>query len=200
MKRRRVCSSAVLLLLVSAATNASQVSVGQVTLMGHAGRDSAQGYNLQVSYGNEVPIGDAILIYAEPSHLLLVEHSFRAGVPAVSVPAKALARGTGSGLRFNYDLRLPYDPKILGDTGMSVVLLSHGREWLIASGRLQAAHFAFSTSFDVVYSPDNRPVAITSVQHCCGTEGSRCGRQCIDCPGAYFTCDRIACTIECGWN
>jgi hypothetical protein len=155
---------------------------------------------MQVDYSldSEVPFGDALLIYAEPSHVLLVEHSFRAGAPSVDVPAKALVRGTGNAPSVRYDLRLPYDPDILGDTGMSIVLLSNGRELLIAAGRVNARHFSFTTSFEVVYSPDNNQFAITRQMHCCGG-GGRCGQMCIDCPGAYFTCDRIACTIECGW-
>jgi hypothetical protein len=153
---------------------------------------------LRYSLDADIVLGDAVLVYAEPSHVLLVQHSFRDGDTGRLGQGGALALGSGAGGRFSYDLLLPYNPEILGDSAISVTLRSKGRDWLIAAGRIDAMSFSIATRFDVTYAADGSIEAITGQQHCCGG-GGRCGRMCITCDGAYFTCDRINCTIECGW-
>lgn len=205
MKRRLLLAAAAAgatLLLSSATAYASQASSGFVEITGtKRGRGIPQGYNLHVKYSLDAinPPGDAVLVYAEPSHVLLLQHSFRdAEAGASSRALHALAQGASNGSAFSYDLLLSYDPAILRDSGVSVTLISKGREWLIAAGRVNSTEFNFTTHFDVVSNSEGSVEAITGVEHCCGGGGT-CGRMCVTCSGAYFTCDRINCTIECGW-
>jgi opacity protein-like surface antigen len=201
MERRLVCALAVLFaVLGSIAADASQAGAGLIEVSGTGGRGRLQAYDMHLHYSldSDISLGDAILVYAEPSHVLLVQHSFHDGGPGSFGQAGALAHGSGNGARFGYDLLLPYNPQILGDSAITVTLRAKGRDWLIAAGRIDAMAFSIATRFDVVYAADGSIEAITSVEHCCGG-GGRCGRMCVTCDGAYFTCDRINCTIECGW-
>jgi hypothetical protein len=110
MKQRLLFVLSVLFGLNSIAAGASQASAGLIELAGTGGR-GAQPYGLHLRYSldADIVLGDAVLVYAEPSHVLLVQHSFRDGDTGRLGQGGALALGSGAGGRFSYDLLLPCD-------------------------------------------------------------------------------------------
>ncbi len=198
-----LCAACVLLcvMLFGTRVDGQQYGSGTVEVGGALARAAGQdGYDLRVRFTAqaETPVAEALLVYAEPSRVLLLAHQIQGASRENGFFADALGSGMGDSSNFGYNLRLPYNPEFLGDNAIRVVLVSKGKEYLVAAGRINSTHFNVTTSFDVAYGPDGSIEAVTGLQHCCGG-GGRCGRMCITCDGAYFTCDRINCTIECGW-
>lgn len=191
---------ATLVTLTGADAFASQLSGGVVEVSGAGSKGMGAGYSLSLSYtiDSDAPPGEAVLVYAEPSHILLVQHSFRDRGLGETGFSEALAHGRGNTRSFSYDLLLPYNPRVLGDSAISVVLRSQGRDWLVAAGKVDTRAFNFTTRFEVIHDAEGAIVTTAGAQHCCGG-GGRCGQMCVTCDGAFFTCDRINCTIDCGW-
>jgi hypothetical protein len=147
-----------------------------------------QGFRLDVSYSAESsPHGKALLVYAEPSHSLLLAHVDPDLDLADYREALALTRGSAS--RARHSLSLAYHP--FADRRIVVVLKDgSGREQVIADATVNLRSFDFSTSFE------GDPIASAVYHHCC--RGPRCAQMCVDCDTPEFTCDLIECDIQCG--
>jgi len=148
-------------------------------------------FRLDLTYGAglSAPAGQALLVFAEPSHSLLLAHvdpSFQG--PEDFREALALMRGPSDALR--HSVTLPYHP--LTDRRIVVVLKGNdGQERVVADAKVNLRNFEFSTSFEA------GPVTNAAVyHHCC--RGTRCSQMCIDCETVSFTCDLIDCDIQCG--
>ncbi len=179
---------------------------GQVTAKVEvSGKFAQQGgtpsFRFTVNYSSdfENSLGDALLIYAEPSHTLLFAHvnsRFRLkGVGEEDLAEQALSLVYGRpGKRFEHTLSLPYSPKAFGDTRVEVVMRSHGQSYLLASGKVNVSDFQYSTTFSTVILPDGAMEYLGGT-HCCSNVV--CGKLCTSCPGAFFSCDLINCEISC---
>lgn len=146
-------------------------------------------FRLDLAYGASAPLtGQALLVFAEPSHSLLLAHVEPSYQGAEDFgEALALMRGPSDG--FRHSVTLPYHP--LTDRRIVVVLKDGiGQEWLIADAMVNLRSFDFSTSFA------GGPIAAAVYHHCC--RGPRCSQMCIDCDTPEFTCDLIDCDIQCG--
>ena len=87
---------------------------------------------------------------------------------------------------------LPYAPA--GDEEIRVeAVRPNGEKTLLLAGRVNVSQFNVTTELEV----DRQTEELRPRKHCCSC-GS-CGTMCEDCFGAYFTCDCVGCTIECGW-
>lgn len=149
-----------------------------------------QAFRLDLSLSSESnpQSSEALLVYAEPSHSLLLAHvDASLGDPAAYKDALALTRGSAQKVR--HSLALPYEP--FTDKRIVVVLKDGaGREWVVADATVNLRSFDFSTSFEV------DPIAGTIYHHCC--RGPRCEQLCVDCDTPEFTCDLVECDIQCG--
>lgn len=169
----------------------AQQSTGTVHAAGGLVRITGrQAFRLDLSVSSEsVPkSSQALLVYAEPSHSLLLAHvDASIGDTAAYQGALALTRGSAQEVR--HSLVLPYEP--FTDKRIVVVLKDGtGRESVVADATLNLRSFDFSTSFEV------DPIAGTIYHHCC--RGSRCDQICVDCDTPEFTCDLVECDIQCG--
>jgi hypothetical protein len=159
-------------------------------------------YQLGVTYAAESQkmLGDALLIYAEPSHTLLFAHvnSSRRVLDKTGeeepISERALSMDYGPSGRFRHALTLPYQPQALGDTRIEVVMRSRGGDVLLASGKVNVRDFQYSTTFTAVMLPDGG-LDYVGGTHCC--RGPNCAQMCVSCSGAFFDCDLITCTINC---
>lgn len=156
-------------------------------------------FSLSISYKSETfdTLGDALLVYAEPSHVLLFAHvNTRGRTKSLDDLGRelepALARVYSPGQRFQHALILPYDPQKLRDTRIEVVMKSRGQDSVLASGNVNLLDFQYSTTFTVATYPDGS-IEYLAGNHCCS--GPRCSGVCANCPGAFFSCDLINCTI-----
>lgn len=157
-------------------------------------------YELRVSYAAESrkALGEALLVYAEPSHTLLFAH-VNTGWPLgkalenESLAEEALALVNGPGENFQHALTLPYRPQALDDSRIDVVMRTRGRDVLLASGKVNVRDFQYSTTFSALATPGG--IEYLAGTHCCS--GPNCARMCVSCPGAFFSCDLITCTINC---
>lgn len=148
-----------------------------------------EGFRLDISYSAESfpHAGQALLVYAEPSHSLLLAHVDADLDLADYREALALTRGSAS--RARQSLSLPYHP--FTDRRIVVVLKDGGgRDQVLADATVNLRSFDFSTSFE------GDPVASSAYHHCC--RGPRCEQMCVDCDTPEFTCDLIECDIQCG--
>lgn len=149
-----------------------------------------QGFRLNLSYGGGsfTHSGQALLVYAEPSHSLLLAHVDPSLVDLADYGA-ALALTKGPSRSIRHSLSLPYQP--FTDKRIVVVLKDgSGSEWVVADATVNLRSFDFSTSFE------GDPIAGTVYHHCC--RGTRCQQICVDCDTPEFTCDLIECDIQCG--
>jgi hypothetical protein len=166
--------------------------------------DGAPSFRLTVSYlaNSENALGDALLIFGEPSHTLLFAHvdtraPFR-GVVDEELGEKALSLAFGRpGRHFQHALSLAYNPSLLGDTRVEVVMRWHGQSYLLASGRVNVSDFQYSTTFSTLSAADGFKEFLGGM-HCCS--GPMCGKICATCPTAFFSCDLINCKIDCETN
>ena len=193
MRRKRIPwrPAAVLLLacfelpaMAQTSTGALQVSGGLVHVSGR------QAFRLELSYNSGISdrADQAILVYAEPSHSLLLAH-VDPSLPDTANFKGALALTRGSVQKARHSLSLPYHP--FTDNRIVVVLKDEtGSERRVADATVNLRNFDFSTSFEV------DPVASTIYHHCC--RGPRCAQMCVDCDTPEFTCDLVECDIECG--
>jgi hypothetical protein len=157
-------------------------------------------YTLRIAYQSfgGPTLGDALLVYGEPSHTLLLAHVNSAikGIPTEErSTADPLVRIYGTAHRFSHEFSLPYNPKSQGDTRIAVVMRSGGKDILIADGTVNVREFSYVTTFSVMELPDG--TFDYSRTHCC--QGTSCNKICTTCDGAFFTCDLINCTIECNY-
>jgi hypothetical protein len=165
---------------------------------------SAPSFRLTVSYfaESEDALGDALLVYAEPSHTLLFAHvDTRAplespGDEELGKQALSLAYGR-PGRRFQHALSLPYNPKALADTRVEVVMRWRGQSYLLASGKVNVSDFQYSTTFSTLVQVDGFKEFLGGM-HCCS--GPLCEKVCATCPTAFFECDLVNCTINCQTN
>lgn len=175
------------------------VEVGGKLLRGSKGKSN---FLLSVGFAADTNLafGEALLVYAEPSHTLLFAHvNTRGRHPQVieedMTLEKALSRAYGPvGRTFKHLLSLPYDPRLQADSRVEVLMRSAGRTALLASGAVNVEDFAFTTSFSALTLPDGSLDFIGGT-HCCS--GVICGQMCVTCAGAFFTCDLIGCSINC---
>lgn len=192
MRGRKTPLSAVVLLLgcfqlpAVAQQNpaALQVSGGLEPVSGR------QAFRLDISYSAESfpHSGQALLVYAEPSHSLLLAHVDPIHHDLADYK-EALALTRGSTLRARHSLSLPYRP--FTDRRIVVVLKDgSGHEQVVADATVNLRSFSFSTSFE------GDPIASAVFHHCC--RGPRCSQMCVDCDTPEFTCNLIECDIQCG--
>jgi hypothetical protein len=161
----------------------------------------ASGYQLRLSYAAESQkvLGDALLIYAEPSYTLLFAHvnSSRRALAkageAEPLSDRALSMVYGPSGKFRHALTLPYQPQALNDMRIEVVMRSRGEDVLLASGKVNVRDFQYSTTFTAVMLPDGSLDYIGGTHYC---RGPNCSQMCVSCAGAFFTCDLITCDIS----
>lgn len=191
MRRGQALFPAVaLLLLCTGSSTAAQEPSGVLKVAGVFGQGAGRSaFRLDFTAGLSQPAGEALLVFAEPSHVLLLAHvdpSFQG--PDDFRDALALMRAPSDS--FRHSVTLPYHP--LTDKRILVVLKDNdGRERVVADALVNLHSFDFSTSFagDLVSGS-------TKYHHCC--RGPRCSDMCIDCDTPEFTCDLIDCDIQCG--
>jgi len=166
-----------------------------------AQQGGASSFRLTVNYSSdsENALGDALLVFAEPSHMLLFAHvdsRFRLkGVGEEDLAEQALSLVySRPGRSFQHTIFLPYNPKALADTRVEVVMRSHGQSHLLASGKVNVSDFQYSTTFSTVVLPDGVREYLGGT-HCCSN--AICGKICVTCSGAFFSCDLINCEINC---
>ena len=184
--------SVALLLLSTGSSVSAQERSGLLKVAGAFGQGAGKPtFRLDLTYGTDSshPAGQALLVFAEPSHSLLLAHvdpSYHG--PADFREAFALMRGPAGA--FRHSVTLPYHP--LTDQRIAVVLKgSDGQEWVVADAMVNLRSFEFSTSFE------GDPITSSAkYHHCC--RGPRCSQMCIDCDTPDFTCDLIECDIQCG--
>lgn len=147
-----------------------------------------QAFRLDVAYNAEsFPRAQALLVYGEPSHSLLLAHVDPDFDLADHREALALTRGSAA--RVRHSLSLPYHP--FTDRRIVVVLQdASGNRQVVADATVNLRSFDFSTSFD------GDPIASAVYHHCC--KGPRCEQMCVDCSTPEFTCDLVECDIQCG--
>lgn len=149
-----------------------------------------QGFRLNLSYGEGsfTHSARALLVYAEPSHSLLLAHVDPALLDSADYRA-ALALTKGSSKSIRHSLSLPYQP--FTDKRIVVVLKDGtGTELVVADATVNLRSFDISTSFE------GDLIASAVFHHCC--RGPRCQQMCVDCDTPEFTCDLIECDIQCG--
>lgn len=176
----------------------AQIEVGG-KLVQESGKSS---FTLTINYSSAAreTLGDALLVYAEPSHTLLFIHVNTRGSRAKSLAEEngelepALARVYSPGQSFRHTLSLPYDARKMADTRIDVVMKSRGQEFVLASGRVNVTDFQYTTTFSVITLPDGSTDYLGGT-HCCS--GPQCTKMCTTCPGAFFSCDLVTCTINC---
>lgn len=138
---------------------------------------------------------EAVRVWLEPVRQLLaavlaLEGLYRAAEHGALLATHNLPWAVAELKHFEQTSRLALAPAQAGLARTVVVeALWGGKTYVVSKLRLQGDAFRFSTQFT---QTDEGP---TGYQHCCG--GVRCGRQCVDCTGAYFFCDLVNCTIEC---
>ena len=141
---------------------------------------------------------EALLVYAEPGHQLLLAHvagEHRPLPTALAVKLKqespfAYIRGELS--TFEDVVHLPYAPPAAEQHHVVVTLWWAGRETLVTAAQVDPRQFEVSTAF----TQGNGPTRVAGpYEHCC--RGDRCSRMCTNCPGPFLVCDLIDCTIEC---
>ncbi len=161
----------------------------------------APSFRLTVSYSSdsENTLGDALLIYAEPSHTLLLAHVNSRlrlkGVGEEDLAEQALSLVySRPGRTFQHTLSLPYSPRAFADTRVEVVMRSRGQSYLLASGKVNVSDFQYSTTFSTVARPGG-VIEYLGGMHCCSN--AICGKICTTCSGAFFSCDLINCDINC---
>lgn len=157
-------------------------------------------YLLRVAYRSpkELPPSEALLIYGEPSHTLLLAHvnpDAKWLAPESLVPAKPLALVYGKTQSFSHEISLPYNPKVSGDARVVVIMRDRGQDRLIADGKVNVSNFSYVTTFSTIELPDGEFDELR--RHCC--KGGKCAQICTECSGAFFTCDLINCDIDCNY-
>lgn len=204
--KRALCLVATLLLTTGAirgqieTDSRKKVEVGTARVEVSGRAHGAHSYTLGVAYrslGGPI-LGDALLVYGEPSHTLLLAHvnSATKGLAAETLGmADPLVRVYGTAHGFSHELSLPYNPKSQGDTRIAVIMRSGGKDTLISDGTVNVREFSYVTTFSAMELPDG--TFDYSRTHCC--QGTSCSKICTTCDGAFFTCDLINCTIECNY-
>ena len=136
-------------------------------------RGGAPSFRLTVNYSSdsENALGDALLVYAEPSHTLLFAHIDsrlrRKGAGEEDLAEQALSLVySRPGRSFQHSLSLPYSPKAFADTRVEVVMRSRGQSYLLASGKVNVSDFQYSTTFSTVVLPDGAREFLGGM-HCC---------------------------------
>lgn len=151
-------------------------------------------YRLKISAESGTAFsGRALLVYAEPSHTLLLAHVDPVGSGLESYRG-ALAMMRGALHAFQHSVTVPYHP--LTDRRVVVVVRKEdGQEWVAADALVNLRKFEFSTTISAEESYGELPSA-AKYTHCC--RGGSCDRICAECETASFTCNLIDCDIQCG--
>ena len=159
-----------------------------------AGRQVEPGvYAIAVESRLEVPGEyDGLLLWAEPSHtLLLVQANGDGRTPALESGERPLVAVSGRLAETAPSVRVRYEAG--GDTRLVVQLARGSGRVTIADGRLNLAAFELTTTFE---EPIADPLRIR-IHHCVTCDP--CGTMCVDCIGPRFTANCVECSIECGW-
>lgn len=179
---------------LSASTVIAQEYAGALRVAGgREQRSAGSSYRLDISYDAGLLSANqqAILVYAEPSHSLLLANT-NAAAPVAEEYREALALMKGRAESFHHSVTLPFRP-FLDHRIVVITKGADGQERVLADAQVNLRSFSFTTTFAA--SEDFGDPTATQI-HCCW--GPRCSQECVECDGPEFTCDLIECTIQCG--
>jgi len=148
-----------------------------------------------VELKGRAPFGAGILVWAEPSHTLLLAF-WNSKQPAESTRDRLrawspLVEVEGDLKESQPRVTIPYEPSF--DEGIVVeVVRADGDRFVLMGAKVDMRSFNVTTKVSGHSGYKSLPA-----KHCCS--GGECGTICADCVDAYFTCDLTACTIKCGW-
>ena len=131
---------------------------------------------------------DAVLVYAEPSHTLLVAHWNGSARPELLGNREDRAMATTEGVFGKSAPRVTLAFDTARQERIVVQVLYGVKRLTVSDAKVNMAKFSFSTRF----SPGN-----VGWRHCCSC--GACGTMCEDCDTSRFTCNCVTCTISCGW-
>ncbi len=135
---------------------------------------------------------DALLVFAEPSHTLLLVQNADPENPAPLLEGEKPLATVSGGLEDTAPrVVVPYE--VNGDTRIVVELVNSSGRTIVSDAKINVAAFQFSTTF----SPEHGGPDRYARRHCVSCEN--CGEMCVECPGPKFSADCIQCTIDCGW-
>ena len=135
---------------------------------------------------------DGLLIWAEPSHtLLLAQAGGQRRTPPLEPGERPLAQVSGPLAVSAPSVQLRYE--VGGDTRVVVQLLRGADRLTIADARVSLAAFELSTAFS---GPIDDPL-LMKIRHCVTCDP--CGTMCEECTGPRFTANCVECWIRCGW-
>lgn len=163
---------------------AGRLGWAEVTVEG--GRDAKGAFTLALDFQpNMTKTATAVLVYAEPSHTLILAHWNGSAQPKLLGGELPLVATEGVFGRSAPRVIVRLDAK--GDSRIIVQVLYREERFTAADAKVNVESFSFVTRFD----PDN-----LGWNHCCSCAG--CAKVCEDCSTSRFTCDCIGCTITCG--
>jgi len=206
MKRVHVCAAVVVLLLTISGAASAQQAQGPDTLavVGHQLENGRYSLSLETYAATErsmiglkerAPFGAGILVWAEPSHTLLLA-LWDAEQPAESTRERLRAWSPlvdieGSLGTSHPRVTILYEPSFDEGIVIEVARLNGERETLMGA-KVDMSSFNVTTKLPGAGGYKNE-----GYRHCCS--GGDCGTMCTSCVDGYFTCDLVACTISCGW-
>lgn len=176
--------------LPAAAQDRAAVAQSSITVAGRQVSEGAYMISLEAQLSHPGTF-DGALIFAEPSHTLLLvvaagdTPAFLAGneEPLVSVQGRLSESAP--------QVKVPYE--VAGDTRIVVQLVTGGERVTVSDARINVAAFQFTSTFGVPGPGPDMPIK----NHCvtCGS----CGKMCMDCEGPRFSANCVTCEIKCGW-
>lgn len=167
---KQVSVAVALSLLAAVGAQASPWDIVTRVAVEVSGAPSAKGtagYQLAVSYtGHKSITPDAIVVFAEPSHTLLLAHVSAQGTARDLIIQKmtsagALAVTSGSDLNFRHVLTLPYNPGWT-DERISVVLRSGEGDLLLSNAAMDIDSFHIVSTLTFTNTPTG-PVALVTI-------------------------------------